>query len=359
MHKNLPTVEGLKTRFLCSISAAEGTNTTLAGYVKVGGESLPMTAGGENELVAPATAAGDYLYELRAGGSVVLWGHLCARPSAFPAEEDATAIEVAATITGETAVAVSITLKEGPQGPKGDTGEPGPQGLQGPKGDKGDKGDPLTYTDLTEEQRVGLVEPLVYEAATDSPDVSTEDNYKAYGFGCVMARGGKVEALTLQSRANGQSTPTGTLVWVKVWRGASQQLIAVSENSQQYAEDAALHYTFAEAFAVDEGEELRISYHTEEGLDTTAYQMGVECRVRVTAKEPTTPGGMLGDQGGYGAEGSTAQRSWVPLYTWQMQVERFAPAEHAEDEVKHLTTEERAGLAELLARKDELLALLA
>lgn len=138
MHKNLPTVEGVKTRFLCSITADEGTNTTLAGYVKVGGESLPMTAGGENELVAPATPAGDYLYELRAGGAVVLWGHLCARPSAFPPVEDATAIEVAATITGETAIAVSITLKEGPQGPKGDTGAIGPQG---PKGDKGEKGD--------------------------------------------------------------------------------------------------------------------------------------------------------------------------------------------------------------------------
>lgn len=148
MHKNLPTVEGVKTRFLCSISADEGTNTTLAGYVKVGGESLPMTAGGENELVAPATPAGDYLYELRAGGAVVLWGHLCARPSAFPTAADTTAIEVAATITGETAIAVSITLKEGPQGPKGEQGpqgEPGPQGPQGPQGEKGEPGETVEF----------------------------------------------------------------------------------------------------------------------------------------------------------------------------------------------------------------------
>ena len=164
MHKNLPTVEGVKTRFLCSITADEGTNTTLAGYVKVGGESLPMTAGGENELVAPATPAGDYLYELRAGGAVVLWGHLCARPSAFPTAADATAIEVAAEISKDTAIAVSITLKEGPQGPKGepgdigamgpqgpqgpkgDTGATGPQGPQGPKGDKGDPGEGASIT---------------------------------------------------------------------------------------------------------------------------------------------------------------------------------------------------------------------
>ena len=164
MHKNLPTVEGVKTRFLCSITADEGTNTTLAGYVKVGGESLPMTAGGENELVAPATPAGDYLYELRAGGAVVLWGHLCARPSAFPTAADATAIDVAAVISKDTAIAVSIILQEGPQGPKGepgdigamgpqgpqgpkgDTGATGPQGPQGPKGDKGDPGEGASIT---------------------------------------------------------------------------------------------------------------------------------------------------------------------------------------------------------------------
>ena len=143
MHKNLPTVEGVKTRFLCSITADEGTNTTLAGYVKVGGESLPMTAGGENELVAPATPAGDYLYELRAGGAVVLWGHLCARPSAFPTAADATAIDVAAEISKDTAIAVSIILQEGPQGPKGEKGEqgePGPQGEPGATGLPGETG---------------------------------------------------------------------------------------------------------------------------------------------------------------------------------------------------------------------------
>ena len=155
MHKNLPTVEGVKTRFLCSITADEGTNTTLAGYVKVGGESLPMTAGGENELVAPATPAGDYLYELRAGGAVVMWGHLCARPSAFPTAADATAIEVAAIISKDTAIAVSIILKEGPQGEKGETGPQGPKGdkgdtgATGPQGPKGDKGDPGTGASIT------------------------------------------------------------------------------------------------------------------------------------------------------------------------------------------------------------------
>ncbi len=128
MHKNLPTVEGLKTRFLCSIIADEGTNTTLAGYVKVGGESLPMTADGENELVAPATPAGDYLYELRAGGLVVMWGNLCARPSAFPPEGEYTDIEVSAEMAAEMVIGVQAELGSGPRGEKGERGEEGPRG---------------------------------------------------------------------------------------------------------------------------------------------------------------------------------------------------------------------------------------
>ena len=128
MHKNLPTVEGLKTRFLCSIIADEGTNTTLAGYVKVGGESLPMTADGENELVAPATPAGDYLYELRAGGLVVMWGNLCARPSAFPPEGEYTDIEVSAEMAAEMVIGVQAELRSGPRGEKGERGEEGPRG---------------------------------------------------------------------------------------------------------------------------------------------------------------------------------------------------------------------------------------
>lgn len=337
---------GQSGRLLFNFTVSEGATTpTLRGALMVHNERVDMVAV-DSTLTIPALPAGVYLSEVRVDGVCVLYGHVEVLPSPLFNEEGLATYRVDIDNTADV-LQVNITMLEG---------MPGPQGEQGPKGEKGE---PMRYADLTDAQRLELVEPLVYEAATESPEVTTEDNYKAYGFGCVMERGGKVEALTLQSRANGQSTPTGTLVWVKVWRGATQQLIAVSENSQPYAEDAALYYTFAVPFDVAEGEELRVSYHTEGGLDTAAYQMGVECRVRVTAKETTKPGGMLGDQGGYGAEGSTAQRSWVPLYTWQMQVERFAPAEHAEDAVMHLTAEERAGLAELLANKEALLALLA
>ena len=146
MRKNIPTVEGVKTRFLCRIAAPDGVNTELAGFVKVGGICLPMLPGATGELVAPGTPCGEYLYELRCGGAVVLWGNLCARASAFPVTPDATAVKVEATVSGEVAVGVNIHLLDAPPGEKGERGEPGPQGekgetgAQGPQGEKGETG---------------------------------------------------------------------------------------------------------------------------------------------------------------------------------------------------------------------------
>ena len=147
MRKNIPTVEGVKTRFLCRIAAPDGVNTELAGFVKVGGICLPMLPGATGELVAPGTPCGEYLYELRCGGAVVLWGNLCARASAFPVTPDATAVKVEATVSGEVAVGVNIHLLDAPPGEKGERGEPGPQGekgetgAQGPQGEKGETGE--------------------------------------------------------------------------------------------------------------------------------------------------------------------------------------------------------------------------
>ena len=152
MRKNIPTIEGVKTRFLCRIDAPEGMNTELTGFVKVGGMSLPMLPGGTGELVAPGMPCGEYLYELRCGGAVVIWGNLCVRGSAFPVTPDATAINVETSISADAVVAVNVSLMDappgekgetgerGPQGEKGETGERGPQGEQGPQGEKGDTG---------------------------------------------------------------------------------------------------------------------------------------------------------------------------------------------------------------------------
>lgn len=204
---------------------------------------------------------------------------------------------------------------------------------------------------IKEEERA-IWNSTSYGTTNISPDGSTEDNFVGYGFGCVMPRSGKITSLTLQCRDNKITSPTDAPIWLKVWRGATQELITLSENSQQHQVGATLYYTFETPFTVEAGEEIRVSFHTEDGLSTTAYQMGRDCCLRVVAKNPSEPGGMLGSMGGYGADSPPTQRSWIPKYVWQMEIL------HANDNVAHLSMEEHAALTQLLNNKDALLALL-
>lgn len=179
--------------------------------------------------------------------------------------------------------------------------------------------------------------------AAVGPSGDTEDNYNAHGFGYVLPQAGSITALDLECRHSTPAAPADTPIWVKVWRGESQQLAAVSANSQVHTVGSTLHYAFDPPIEVAAGEELRVSFHTAEGLASTSYQMGQVCCLRVLAKDPTTGGGLLGSQGGYGTD---TLKSWVPKHTWRMVVPCFAPANHT-----------HPGLDELLAYKDALLAL--
>lgn len=76
-----------------------------------------------------------------------------------------------------------IQGETGPQGPKGDTGDIGPQGIQGETGLKGDagpqgpqgvKGDPLTYDELTAEQKEDLVSKSADAVFADERFTSVE-----------------------------------------------------------------------------------------------------------------------------------------------------------------------------------------
>ena len=347
MHKNLPTVEGVKTRFLCSITADEGTNTTLAGYVKVGGESLPMTAGGENELVAPATPAGDYLYELRAGGAVVLWGHLCARPSAFPTAADATAIEVAADVSKDTAIAVSITLKEGPQGERGAQGERGEQGPQGEKGEPGEQGPQgvgFEFGDLTEEQKAELAGPALEalmeerEVCVDGPSSTT----KIFGVGNdavlagVFVPGGRLTRLVIGLDGAGGLRLEQRASAEDVWRVVGQAA-APLEESEQIGNSRFIAWEFHDC-ELTAGQDLRISQVKESVDQGDAFIYGSTgfegCAINY-AKQ----------QAGVGPEGELPGAAVVARFYVMQAVEKYATAtaleEHAGDDAAHVTAEER------------------
>lgn len=356
MHKNIKTVAGCLTRVTCDITAPEGTDTTLSAYLVYEGESRPATLESAGVIIFPAVPYGHYAYEIRCGGKPVAFGHLLVRPSAFPHTDGVVDYTLAADLTTTDAARVEINIAPGPRGPQGEKGEQGEPGPQGEKGEQGEPGEDFTYEDLTPEQKAELIAPLSYAEVEVAPEGTTEDNYNAHGFGYVLPQAGRITALDLVCRHSTHATPADTPIWLKIWRGESQQLAAVSANAQVHAVGEVLHYTFATPIEVAAGEELRVSFHAEDGISTTAYQMGQVCCLRVLAKDPATPGGLLGPVGGYGSD---TLKSWVPKHTWHMQVERYAPADHVEDTTAHITEEEHEGLTELLARKAELLALLA
>lgn len=164
-----------------------------------------------------------------------------------------------------------------------------------------------------------------------TPAGTEEDNYNSYGFVCVMPKSGNVDGLTIGCRhsgGSGSATPIDTPVWIKVWRGNSE-LLAVSENSQQHALDAELNYTFVTPFAVSAGDEIRVSFHTADGLSTSTYQMGVQGCLRSVRLVSGESGGMLG------SNGSVANSTWTAKYAWNLLVR------HADNPSIHVTEEER------------------
>ena len=161
-----------------------------------------------------------------------------------------------------------------------------------------------------------------------TPAGTEEDNYNSYGFMCVMPKSGIVDGLTIGCRHSGSATPTDTPLWIKVWRG-NTELLAVSDNSQLHALNAVLTYTFATPFDVTAGDELRVSFHTADGMSTSAYQMGVQGCLRSVRLLDGESGGMLGSQG------NVANSEWTAKYSWSLLVR------HADNPSIHVSEADR------------------
>ena len=143
-------------------------------------------------------------------------------------------------------------------------------------------------------------------------NLTANDNYSAaYGFVSYTKLSGNFYALDVVCRSGG-ATIDESPVWIKVWRVESdgtKTLIGKSINSQSHREDTTLHYVFEEPFAVEDGQELRVSFHTADGLSVTSYQMGIGSCLRlatVTAGE----GGILDNAG------NIIYNNKIALYKW-------------------------------------------
>lgn len=147
-----------------------GTAPELRGALMVDGRAVRLVPSGAAALLVPVVPPGVYLMEVRCGGATVLYSELEVKPSPLPLGDEAGVVQwtVNADLTQPLAV-VEVHLHEGPQGERGAQGE---RGEQGPQGEKGERGAPLTYADLTEEQKVELAKSAREEVEAHAGDTT-------------------------------------------------------------------------------------------------------------------------------------------------------------------------------------------
>lgn len=143
-------------------------------------------------------------------------------------------------------------------------------------------------------------------------NLTADDNYSAaYGFVSYAKLSGNFYALDVVCRS-GDAAINESPVWIKVWRVESdgtKTLIGKSANSQSHLEDTTLHYVFVEPFAVETGQELRVSFHTADGLSSTSYQMGIGSCLRLAT-------GAAGEGGILDNAGNISYDNKIAIYKW-------------------------------------------
>ena len=246
---------------------------------------------------------------------------------------------------------------KGERGSKGEKGEPGIQGEQGVQGEPGASAYEVAvnngYEGTEEEWLSTLGIDVLYEKSYLVPDSGDEDNYDAFGFGVIMKGSGLMRSLSVPCRDSSNSAQVGTEpVWCKVWKDG--QLIALSLNSQVHGVGKMLTWDF-EPFDIEAGAEYKFLFNKEGTKDSLSFSTDFSGCFHVVRKSSADGVGMLGASGNYGMNAAT---EWQPVYKMTLLIPRYTPAAHSTDITLHLTPEEHAGLAQLLARKDALLALL-
>ena len=275
------------------------------------------------------------------------------------------AVDVSGASAYEIAVANGFSGSESAwlESLKGERGTKGEQGEQGNQGERGEQGEPGAsaydmavsngYEGTEEEWLSTLGIDVLYEKSYLVPDSGSEDNYDAYGFGVIMKGSGLMRSISVPCRPTANSSQVGTEpVWCKVWKDG--KLIALSLNSQVHGIGKMLTWDF-DPFDVEAGAEYKFLFNKEASKDSTNFATDFSGCFHVVRKSSADGVGMIGSAGSYGMNAAT---EWQPVYKITLLIPRYTPADHSEDITLHLTAEEHAGLLQLLARKDALLALL-
>lgn len=300
-------------------------------------------------------------------------------------------------------IQVNVTIQEGSKGDKGDKGEQGiqgeqgPQGPQGPKGEKGEQGEPFTYDDMTAEQKADLVAPLESRFtpaahATDTTAHITEEEHttlsEVLAAGLVTTQKVVPPGEYFTMAITGNNNEVGCFEPVQV-SGVLKKLKIYSKGKLNWFWPDFEHFirlSYSQGGVVLESREGSI-VKTADGVLINLGDDGLPCEAggiwewELFMRDPdgvamaATPefqelmGG--GYQNIYKSTGGGLICYLPPMYdqkeyyvtdwvfkyetTWEI---AGALDAHATNTTVHITAEEHADLAQLLARKDELLALL-
>ncbi len=329
--KNLDVFAGQCVRFSCSIEPAE--HGPLVGALEGDGTAPLLMEVQGDDLLTPALQAGLYRYEIRCGGVTVLAGHVHVLPSPLGAASGE-AVLVAQADVSSPLVQCTVTLGVGPRGPQGYSAYETWLSL-GNTGSEQDFVDSLVL--LPEENNI----------STGSGTENINWRWVAIADG-LPDETYRIRAIRVPSRtanaAGLSSQPLFLTVWMDDGNGQFS-CVATSSNSitPQVAVDSV--WEFDSAAQLIPGRWLRLCPTTD---PSETWQGSHSIGGRIVK---VSDGSNI-----VGSNGKSYGGRLEMTLTYETMREKYAPISHVDDAVVHLSAEEHAALAELLARKDDLLA---
>ena len=222
--------------------------------------------------------------------------------------------------------------------------------LKGERGSKGEQGEPGKDADVEAivNQAVAEVTTQAYETMHASTAVGT-DNAEFYW--CEIFAGhiptGRLTSLALQCRGGAANKMSTSACYLGIWElndAGEPVLLGVSTNTAVQAVGQNIHWAFDSVPL--SGRTLRLCLLPSRDAEWLSGDLCFGARVSPCSDSCCMV--------------MTSPQSYLPqvVFSYDSPLPRFAPASHVSDTELHLSASERAGLAQLLARKDELLALL-
>lgn len=323
MHKNIKTVAGCLSRVTCDITAPEGVDKTLTAFLLYEGESRPATLESADVIIFPAVPYGHYAYEVRCGGKPVAFGHLLVRPSAFPHTDGVVDYTLAADLSTTDAARVEINIAPGPRGPQGE---------------KGEQGEPGTVDAAMLQEAVDAALYTTQEMTHTTRQGTTDINCRWCQIGqdhCPAE--GELIAVSIPCRQSANAAMTAEPIYLAIFRetaGGSWEHLGTSLNALSQTPGTTSEWLFEPVTTA--GANLILCPM----LDRSATQIHTTLVLGARGTGNASAGTYVLNVQGSG-------ESYLISATFRLQTQhpQFCPYD--------------AGLSELLAHKDELLALLA